>query len=96
MWNYREFQVQYYDMPRKPGSRIESPDTLGRKCWAFAWLDGRTDVMEAAHARLFSAGLTISFFATQWEVASPEAMLLCRRVMENWCVHALLIDASRG
>ena len=29
------FQVQYYDMPRKPGTRIESPDTLG-KCWAFA------------------------------------------------------------
>ena len=32
------FQVQYYDMPRKPGARIESPATLGRKCWAFAYL----------------------------------------------------------
>lgn len=33
-----DFQVQYYDMPRKPGARIESPGTLGRKCWAFAYL----------------------------------------------------------
>ena len=32
-----QFQVQYYDMPRKPGDRIESPATLGRKCWAFAY-----------------------------------------------------------
>ena len=35
-WNtWVVFQVQYYDMPRKPGARIESPATLGRKCWAF-------------------------------------------------------------
>ena len=35
-WNtWMVFQVQYYDMPRKPGARIESPATLGRKCWAF-------------------------------------------------------------
>jgi len=33
-----QFQVQYYSMPRKPGDRIESPATLGRKCWAFAYL----------------------------------------------------------
>jgi hypothetical protein len=33
-----QFQVQYYDMPRRPGARIESPATLGRKCWAFAYL----------------------------------------------------------
>jgi hypothetical protein len=33
-----QFQVQYYAMPRKPGDRIESPATLGRKCWAFAYL----------------------------------------------------------
>ncbi len=38
MWTYDTFQVQYYDMPRKPGERIESPATLGRKCWAFAYL----------------------------------------------------------
>ena len=31
-------QVQYYDMPRAPGARVESPATLGRKCWAFAFL----------------------------------------------------------
>ena len=29
---------QYYDMPRKPGDRIESAQTLGRKCWAFTYL----------------------------------------------------------
>jgi hypothetical protein len=27
------FQKQYYDTPRLPGTRIEAPDTLGRKCW---------------------------------------------------------------
>ena len=32
------FQVDYYAMPRKAGERIESPATLGRKCWAFAYL----------------------------------------------------------
>lgn len=32
MATYLVFQVQYYDMPRKPGNRIEAPDTLGRKC----------------------------------------------------------------
>ena len=73
-------------MPRKPGSRIESPDTLGRKCWAFAWLKDRKGVMEAAHARLASVGLNVSFLKQQWEVADPEAMTLCRRVMANWCV----------
>ena len=24
-WTYLDFQVQYYDMPRQPGTRIESP-----------------------------------------------------------------------
>lgn len=36
-WTWLVFQVQYYDMPRSPGDRIESPATLGRKCWAFAY-----------------------------------------------------------
>ena len=30
-WTWSIFQVQYYDMPRKSGVRIEAPDTLGRK-----------------------------------------------------------------
>lgn len=38
-WNWYIFQPQYYDMPRKQGARIESPATLGRKCWAFAYLN---------------------------------------------------------
>ena len=29
MWTWEVFQVQYYDMPRLPGNRIEAPDTLG-------------------------------------------------------------------
>lgn len=33
MWTYLVFQVQYYDMPRHAGDRIESPWTLGMKCW---------------------------------------------------------------
>ena len=35
-YTWTVFQVQYYDMPRRPDVRIESADTLGRKCWAFA------------------------------------------------------------
>jgi hypothetical protein len=38
-WNtWLVFQVQYYDMPRVPGARIESAATLGRKCWAFSYV----------------------------------------------------------
>merc|ERR1719468_1297584 len=49
------FQVQYYDMPRLPGTRIEAPDTLGRKCWAMAylkqtWEDGLGDQVKTATA----------------------------------------------
>ena len=52
-WTWTVFQVQYYDMPRKPGVRIEAPDTLGRKCWAFAYLDQRCDATaRCARARL--------------------------------------------
>ena len=38
MWTFLVFQTQYYEQPRKPGDRLESPATLGRKGWAFAFL----------------------------------------------------------
>jgi hypothetical protein len=81
-WGYTwtVFQVQYYDMPRKPGVRIESPDTLGRKCWAFAYLDQICDATPlAARAPLFAA---------QWASAVPFTLELCEKVMANCFVNA--------
>ena len=81
------FQVQYYDMPRKPGVRIEAPDTLGRKCWAFAYLDEICSVAPiAARAPLFAA---------QWRAAVPQTLELCERVMANCFVNESY-DPSRN
>ena len=81
-WGYTwmVFQGQYYDMPRKPGVRIESPDTLGRKCWAFASLDQLCDTAPVA-ARAPS-------FAAQWARAVPFTLGLCEKVMANCFVNA--------
>ena len=48
-------------MPRKPGDRIESPDTLGRKCWAFAYLRQVFNPTELSE-RLASEGLKADNF----------------------------------
>jgi len=66
-----QFQVQYYDMPRKPYMRIESPATLGRKCWAFAylqqvWRGGLHHSLEAATAQ---HNLSLKPFFAAWAEA---------------------------
>jgi hypothetical protein len=85
------FQVQYYDMPRLPGARIESPATLGRKCWAFAYLahiwsgvkDGLVSAVAAA-----DGGLNLSSFVAAYESAVALTMPLCGKVM----VRCLFLD----
>ena len=97
MWNFRVFQVQYYDMPRKPGSRIESPSTLGRKCWAFALLTQKLSVMESAQKRIASAASqNLSVFAAQYSAAVPQTMALCKRVMANCFVNASYDPSRKG
>ena len=84
MWTWLDFQVQYYDMPRKPGDRIESPDTLGRKCWAFAYLRQLLPALWQPLAdRLAPAGLNLRNFTAVSNRAIPETFALCEKVMAN-------------
>jgi hypothetical protein len=71
-WNWYVFQPQYYDMPRKQGARIESPATLGRKCWAFAylsqiWLDLRPHIIDT----MKRADINLTSFVVAWDEAAP-------------------------
>lgn len=95
MWTYLVFQVQYYDMPRKEGDRIESPGTLGRKCWAMAYNKQiwKPDELEKV---LLDAGLNPNKnFITLWNEAIPITMDLCYEVEENCFVNATY-DPSRN
>ena len=71
------FQVQYYDMPRLPGSRIESPDTLGRKCWAFAYLAQFWTVRNEILKRAADVGVQVLPFVHAYDNAIPFTMDLC-------------------
>jgi hypothetical protein len=89
MWTYSVFQVQYYDMPRAPGTRIEAPDTLGRKCWAMAYLAQTWAALgPRLEDRTASAGLSIAGWATEYQRASPLTMALCQKVVCNCFVNA--------
>ena len=99
-WNtWVVFQVQYYDMPRKPGDRIESPATLGRKCWAFSYLDSMWARLKPAlvdamvHA---PHGVTLGNFFETWEGAVAETMPLCRRAMANCFVNSSYDPSARN
>jgi len=87
-------QVQYYDMPRQPGTRIESPGTLGRKCWAFAYLRQVWDPAPLNSA-LAGAGQSAENFVAMYEEAVPLTMDLCWDVMANCFVNATY-DPSRN
>eukprot|EP00051_Salpingoeca_urceolata_P007101 m.94238 g.94238 ORF g.94238 m.94238 type:complete len:358 (-) comp15115_c3_seq4:277-1350(-) len=100
MHTYLVFQVQYYDMPRKPGVRIESPWTLGLKCWAFAYLRwiwvGASGLASQLLARMSAAGLDVSKFVRLFDKAVPLTMGLCRKVMANCFVNATYDPARNG
>lgn len=83
MWTYLVFQVQYYDMPREEGTRIESPGTLGRKCWAMAYNQQIWDP-KSLEKTLTSNGLNPNTdFIDLWNEAIPLTMNLCYEVEEN-------------
>jgi hypothetical protein len=95
-WTWLIFQPEYYEMPRKAGERIESPATLGRKCWAFAYL---AQLWPPLRPRLelavASAGLTLHSFITAYDSAVPMSMSLCPRVSAN-CYQNASYDPSRN
>ena len=100
------FQVQYYDMPRLPGARIESPATLGRKCWAFAYLqqiweqkdahNNNTALREQLQDRLQHANLPIAAFANAYDAALVRTLPLCNRVMANCFVNSTYLPAANN
>ena len=95
------FQPNYYNMPRRPGARIESPATLGRKCWAFAylrqvWVGDAAPLrpaLEQAAARVGGVGLR--HFIGAYDGALPLTMNLCDRVLANCFLNATY-DPSRN
>ena len=96
LWTWLVFQADYYAMPRKPGDRVESPDTLGRKCWAMAYLtDQWAKLSPALLPRLDSAGLDVGVFKASYEEAMPLTMGLCQKVICNCFVNASY-DPSRS
>ena len=97
MWTYLDFQVQYYDMPRNEGERIESPATLGRKCWAMAYnKDVWLAMVPSLTESLTAHGLNPNDkFIGYYNDAIPLTMDLCYEVEENCFVNATY-DASRN
>lgn len=92
-WTWEIFQVQYYAMPRPAGERIESPWTLGEKCWAFTALQQRVDLAPLA-TRAATVGATIANATAMYTYSAPLTMQLCREVMAN-CFLNESYDPSR-
>lgn len=94
-WASPQGQPNYYEMPRPPNTRIESPWTLGMKCWAFNYLDQKWRP-DALLPRLASANLSIPTFVAAYEQAIPLTFDLCRKVMANCFVNASYDPARNG
>ncbi len=96
-WTWLVFQPEYFTMPRQPGQRIESPATLGRKCWAFSflamiWPSLRPSLM----ARMARAGLSLDAFVKAYDAAVPSTTNLCVEVMANCFVNATYDPQARN
>jgi hypothetical protein len=96
-WNWYIFQPQYYDMPRKQGARIESPATLGRKCWAFAylaqtWKELRPQIIST----MDRAKINLTSLVLAYDDAVPMSIKLCDEVMANCFVNATYDPALRN
>ena len=82
------FQVQYYDMPHKEGARVETAATLGRKCWAFAYLkDTWVKMKPTLQFAMKKAGLDMDAFFNAYDAAIPLTMGLCEKVAANCFVN---------
>lgn len=97
-WNtWVIFQVGYYDMPRQAGARIESPATLGRKCWAFAYLaQVWTSLRPALVDAISAAGLSLDRMIGAYDAAVPMTLDLCDKVMANCFVNATYDPQARN
>ncbi len=84
-------------MPRKPGSRIESPATLGRKCWAFAYLTQIWPHLKPLIIETMThAGLNMGNFTKEYTKAIPLTMNLCNKVMANCFVNETYTPGVRN
>lgn len=95
MWTYLVFQVQYYDMPRNEGDRIESSGTLGRKCWAMDYCRVMWNPDPLSKALSEHALNPNTNFIDLYNDAIPLTMDLCYEVEENCFVNASY-DANRN
>jgi len=85
-------------MPRKPGERIESPATLGRKCWAFAYLAQQwgSSLGYALQRIAASGGLHLSNFLDAFEHALNKTLPLCNQVLANCFVNSTYDPLARN
>jgi hypothetical protein len=95
-WTLLVFQPGYYTMPRREGERIESPWTLGMKCWAAAflqqsWLPAR----DAFVAVLNRHNVNVSKVVGTMDYGTANAVSECGQVMANCFVNASY-DPSRN
>lgn len=72
-------------MPHKEGTRVETPATLGRKCWAFAylaqvWPDLKPQLQEVVDK---GAGLDLTPLYDAYDYSVPLTMPLCNAQMAN-------------
>ena len=95
MWTWLDFQVGYYRMPQKAGSRIESAWTLGEKCWAFTVLQQKL-ILAPIEKASSSVGQSIANFTANYNKAVPLTMNLCREVMANCFVNASYDPSRKG
>lgn len=98
-WNWLVFQPQYFAMPRvqPPGERIETPSTLGRKCWAFSflaqiWGTLRPQILET----MSRTDTNLTSFVAAYDAAVPMSLGLCERVMANCFVNATYNPSLRN
>ena len=83
------FQVNYYRMPMPMHNRVESPATLGRKCYAFAYLGHRWQELRANLSRAMqSAGLSLTGMIQTYDSAVLLTMGLCNKVAANCFLNA--------
>jgi hypothetical protein len=71
------------------GERIETPSTLGRKCWAFAFLEQIWQVLRPQFVDTMArADVNLTTFISAYDAAVPVSMSLCSKVMANCFVNA--------
>lgn len=94
LWTYH-WQLGYFAMPRPHNDRIESPYTLGMKCWAYAFLS-RTWQPQALLEVTSNAGLDVTTFVNEYNSTVAPTMLACSEVIANCFVNASYSPLRNG